>query len=525
MRLFSLTRRLLLTALALPLLSVAKSQEVTIFYTNDIESVYDPVDAFWLDDVQKIGGLAKLASLIDHKRSKAPLNFLLDAGDMFTGSLSKATQGRLVFDLYSEIGFDAVNLGNHEFEYGWQLLHKVMQRARFPVLNANIFYAGSQIPFARQFSILQRDGVSIGVVGLMGEDAFINTMMKINREGLEIRSPLAVAQYWVDELSPQVDMVILLTHQGKTAPMQTDKEADPEVQRGIADDYELAGAVRGVDLIVSGHSDNGLWQPVIHPQTGTVIVQTFGQGKHLGVAKFAVSEAARPKLISAELIPVIAETLEDHAGVAALIAEARAAHPALMEVIGNLDAVAIRRYYRESTIGNLLADILRQRHGTDIGMITPGAIRADLPEGDVTREMILNTFPFLDQVTVLALPGSVLLAAIENGLRREYGLPQYAGLSLQYDLSKPPGQRVVELMISGQVIVMDKIYRLATGSFTATGGEGYDMFPEHIEFVSDELVSTAFVRYFQQKEQVILPQTGRQSAAIVPTKAEDSSAN
>ena len=97
----------------------AGAQQVTIFYTNDIESVYDPVPAFWLEDVNEIGGLAKLATLIEQKRQQAAISFLLDAGDIFTGSLSKATQGRLVFDLYNEIGFDAVNLGNHEFEYGW----------------------------------------------------------------------------------------------------------------------------------------------------------------------------------------------------------------------------------------------------------------------------------------------------------------------------------------------------------------------------------------------------------------------
>ena len=488
----------------------ARAQQVTIFYTNDIESVYDPVPAFWLEDVNEIGGLAKLATLIEQKRQQAPINFLLDAGDIFTGSLSKATQGRLVFDLYNEIGFDAVNLGNHEFEYGWSVLRKVMQRARFPVLNANIFYAGTDIPIARQYSILEQQGVRIGVLGVMGEDAFINTMMKANRQGLEIRDPLASAQLWVDELSAQVDMMVLLTHQGKTAPMQTDKEADPEVQRGIADDYQLAGAIHGVDLIVSGHSDNGLWQPVIHPDTGTVIVQTFGQGKQLGIARFELSESVRPKLVSAELVPVVADSLADHAGVAALIAGARAAYPSLMEVVGHLDRAAVRRYYRESSIGNLLADILKKSHASDIGMITPGAIRADLPAGEVTREMILNTFPFLDKVTVLELPGAVLREAVEHGLQREYGLPQYAGLVLHYDLTKPKGQRLVDLEISGQPLELDRTYRLVTGSFTATGGEGYDMFPARIVFTSDDLVSTAFVNYFEQQEQVMLPGMGRQ---------------
>jgi 2',3'-cyclic-nucleotide 2'-phosphodiesterase (5'-nucleotidase family) len=515
---FSISWIALLATLLMIVPVKVESQEVTILYTNDIESVYDPVPAFWLENVNEIGGLAKLATLIEQRRQMATSSFLLDAGDMFTGSLSKATQGRLVFDLYNEIGFDAVNLGNHEFEYGWPVLRKVMQRAQFPVLNANIFYAGTDIPIARQYSILEHEGVRLGVVGLMGEDAFINTMMKANRQGLEIRDLLVTAQHWVDELAAQVDMVVLLTHQGKTAPMQTDKEADPEVQRGIDDDYQLAGAIQGVDLIVSGHSDNGLWQPVIHPDTGTVIVQTFGQGHHLGLAKFTLSESARPKLVSAELVPVIADSLEDHPGVSGLILAARTAHPSLMEVAGRLSHAAIRRYYRESSIGNLLADILMQSHASDIGMITPGAIRADLPAGEVTREMILNTFPFLDKVTVLELPGAVLIDAVEHGLQREYGLPQYAGLTLQYDLTKPAGQRLVDLSISGQAIKMDRTYRLVTGSFTATGGEGYDMFPERIVFMSDELVSTVFVNYFQQQDQVMLPDTGRQRLVQVGIK-------
>ena len=108
---------------------IQKGKKVTILYTNDIESVYEPVEAFWRDDMQRIGGMARLATLLEVERLKNPATFTLDAGDMFTGSLSKATEGRLVFDLYSRMGYDAVNLGNHEFEYGWQILHRVMHTA------------------------------------------------------------------------------------------------------------------------------------------------------------------------------------------------------------------------------------------------------------------------------------------------------------------------------------------------------------------------------------------------------------
>ena len=78
---------------------------------------------------------------------------------------------------------------------------------------------------------------------------------------------------------------MVLTHQNRTAPMQTDKEADPEVQRGFDEDYALAGELRGVDVIFGGHSDHGLWEPVRHPDTGTLVGLTFGQGKYLGLMR------------------------------------------------------------------------------------------------------------------------------------------------------------------------------------------------------------------------------------------------
>lgn len=124
----------------------------------------------------------------------------------------------------------------------------------------------------------------------MGVDAFINTMMKSNRAGLYVKPPIAVLQSLVDKIRPDVDIVIVLTHQNRNAPMQTNKESDAEVQRGFDEDFELAGAVQGVDLIVGGHSDNGLKVPAQHPKTGTTIVMTYGQEMHLGYAKFEINQ-------------------------------------------------------------------------------------------------------------------------------------------------------------------------------------------------------------------------------------------
>ena len=490
---------------------IAEAETFQILYTNDIESVYEPLPAIWRSDMTHIGGLAKLASLISRYRVQEPKSLLLDAGDLFTGSLSKATQGRLVFDLYSAIGYDAVNIGNHEFEYGWQTLAFVSQRARFPLLNANIFYENTDIPFGRAYVILKVGSIRIAVLGLMGVDAFINTMMPSHRQGLRIVAPEAVAAHWVPRLRQEADVVLLLTHQGRTAPMQTNKEADPDVQRGFEEEYALAGAVDGIDLIVAGHTDHGLQTPIRHPDTQTLIVETFGQGMHLGVLNLRYQAGQPLTVLSSDLVPVNADELPSDAAVLALIQTARSEHPELAAVAGTLVGHAPRKYYGESVVGNLVADALRAHAKTDIGMITPGALRADLTAGSVTVEQIRNVFPFLDRVSTIRLTGAVLKDVVRKGLQREYGLPQYSGLTLTAELAEAGEDAFISIKINNLPVIDAKEYTLATGSFTATGGEGYHLLTPHIIGTSEALVADVLVAYFKSMGRVEAPDLGRQT--------------
>ena len=168
-------------------------REVTLLYTNDFESAYDPIPAFWRDDLEHVGGIAQLATLIDRERERAELSFLLDAGDIFTGTLAKLTRGELPFELMITMGYDAMCLGNHEFEYGWWVLRDAMQRAPFPVLAANLFYEGTDIPFTQQMVVLERDGFRIGVVGIFGRDA-ATALYPPHLEGVEVRDEVAIAR-------------------------------------------------------------------------------------------------------------------------------------------------------------------------------------------------------------------------------------------------------------------------------------------------------------------------------------------
>ncbi len=490
---------------------IAEVHNVTLLHTNDIESVYEPVDAFWNPDISRIGGIPYLATLIKETRAKEETSFLLDSGDIFTGSLAKKTQGKLSFDLYSAMGYDAITLGNHEFEYGWEALKQNMPRAAYPVLNANIKFEQNDAPFAQPYTIIERDGVRVGIIGVMGIDAFYNTMWKGNRKGLTVDDPIEVTQYWVDKIRGEVDMVVVLTHQNKTAPMQTDKEADPEVQRGFDEDYEMAGKLTGVDVIFGGHSDHGLWKPVTHPKTGTVVGLTFGQGKYLGYTKFSVdTDRHNVKLLEGKLIPVESDKLERDTKTSELIEVARNQYSELSQVLATLDKTAYRRYYRESNIGNLVADMMRNAADADISMISSGSIRVDLNKGPVTMENIMDLFPFTDKLSLVELTGAQVKELLEYSYTLPYGLAQFSGIETKYDSKKAAGSRLLELKINGSAVEDNKLYKVATYSYAASGGDGYDIFSKGKILSESSSITQVLIEQFKAKKNITVPRLGRQ---------------
>ncbi len=490
----------------------AEPRQVTLLYTNDIESVYEPVEAFWNPDIELIGGIPYLATLIDQQRRQAEISFLFDSGDIYTGALSQTSEGRLAFDLYGMMGYDALNLGNHELEYGWQSLHHVQQRATFPVLTSNLFYEGTDIPFGRSYAILEDQGIRVGVIGAMGVDAFVNAINPSHSQGLEVRPVASIVQGVIDAIQHEVDLIVVLTHQNRTAPMQTDKEADPEVQRGFDEDYALAGSLRGAHVILGGHSDHGLWQPVQHPESGVWIGQTFGQGKHLGRMRLHVDpETGNVELMDGHLLPVESKRLEPNAALLQRIHQERQRAPHLTQVIGALDRPLVRRYYRESNIGNLLADMLRQAADTDLAVMNSGSLRADLDAGDVTVEEILNVYPFIGPYHVVELDAKGVRALLEHGYALHYGLAQLSGVEAIYDSRRPLGQRLLEVTVGGQPMQSDGRYTVASSAFLALGGDDYHMLRDVEKVrISDDRLVEVFLAHFRDHETVEVPSLGRQ---------------
>lgn len=484
---------------------------VTLIFTNDIESAYDSVPAWWRDDMERIGGIAELSTLIKTIRQNEPNVFLFDAGDIFTGALSRLTDGALMFEFMITMGYDAMGIGNHEFDYGEEILGWQKNRAPFPVLGANLFFKDTDDPFAQAHTIIERDGIRIGVIGILGQDAASTAIAPQHIDELEVTDPAEAVARSVAELRGDVDLIVLLTHMGHTAPMQTDAEADPRLDRDINADIALAGAVDGIDVLFGGHADAGTREPVVQPDTGTLIMQTFGQATYLGYLQVTLDGGSGEiKRYDGKLIPVNADNLAPDPAVVRKNSDYERAFPEIMEIVGHNEVRLNRKYFDEADIGNFTADVMVEATGADIGFMHSGGIRKDLPAGDVRIMDILDTHPFVDKITVMRMDGAQLRLALEHSFSQLRGLLQMSGISARYDTSKPVGQRIVSVIRRGVEIQDSEEFEVAVSGIIARGGDHYDVFLE-TEFVREfKPMSDLMIAYYRKHGTVPLPERGRQ---------------
>ena len=488
------------------------SRRVTLLYTNDFHSAFEPVPAFWLPGAPRLGGAAHLATLVERERAAAGTAFLLDSGDMFTGTLSKLTEGEALLEMMLLMRYDAMAVGNHEFDYGWQPFERGMQRVPFPIICCNIRHRGTGIRFCRPHTILERDGVRIGVIGVMGIKAATRTIMPSKVAELEFTDPVAEATASVKALRGQVDVIVMLGHQGLPGPMQSDAENDPTVQRSLDEDIAFCGAVPGIDVYIAAHSHHGLEAPVIHPDTGTIITQTFGYGTRVGRIRLALD---RGKVVShdVQLLKVWSDRLPPHPAVAARVAKYRAQVASeIGPPIGRAAQRLTRKYHTESTLGAFCADVLRARAGSDVAVTNAGGLRADIPAGAVDRGTVLDAFPFLNDAWTVDLPGGALRKVLEQGCSLEAGMVQVSGLQATYDMRRPVGARVLNVTIGGTPLDPERRYRVTTNSFMAEGGDGYAGFLEGRVVAKDPIISQLILDHVKAAGTVTLPAMQRMIA-------------
>jgi 5'-nucleotidase / UDP-sugar diphosphatase len=447
-------------------MSVAEEPHVrvTILHVNDFHGRLQPALPKPGADNAATGGAALLAGLIRRERAKNPDGtILLSAGDMFQGTPdSNLFRGAPVLEIMNSAGFDAMALGNHEFDWGLDVLAELREGAAFPFLSANVVdSAGRPLPGIAPYVLLERKGVRIAVLGVTTPDTPYSTRPD-NVKGLAFLDPAAaLPEALLQARAKGADVVVVLSH------------------LGFPEDRKLAAAVPGIDVIVGGHTHTAVTAPV---RVGrTVVAQAGFNGLYLGAVQLDVDPRAGSVVYRGEgsgLLPVSGGAGSRADPEAARIVESCRARLAgeFRRVVGSSRVDLVRNPDRESNVGNLICDAVRTAAGADAAFMNAYGIRADLPRGELTLEQVYTMLPFENTIVAVDLAGERILEALERGATLESGMLQVSGLSLRVDLSKPAGSRVSDVRMGGEPLRPGKRYRVAVNDFLAAGGDRFDSF-------------------------------------------------
>lgn len=461
----------------------AKPLTVTFLHTDDLHGHIDPTKI----GANTYGGYTRQATLIKQFSQTDPNPLVFSGGDTFQGTLYYNLYKGLADGLFMNAqGYQAMAVGNHEFDDGPAGLAPFAARAKFPLLAANLDV--SQEPLLKDlikpYTVLNVDGEKVGVIGAVTPDL---PLISTPGDNVKMRDLTSSISGSVKALQGQgVNKIVLLSHTGYAAEQQ------------------IAQAVPGIDVIVGGHShtllgtfDNkdfpaseGPYPTVVANPDGnkTLLVAAWEWGKVLGRLKVNFDDAGAVTTWEGNPVPVTADIAEEPLSRRLLDTLTVPLAALRRQVIGQTSSglngarEVVRQ--RESSMANVLADAALaagQKGGAVIGLVNGGGVRASIDTGPITYEEAITVQPFGNTLTLLDLTGAELKQALDYGVatwadNKGQFLHVSKGMSYTFDLSKPAGQRLVSATLNGQPLEDAKTYTVAVNTFTAKGGDGFDVF-------------------------------------------------
>lgn len=427
--------------------------------------------------------MARVVTAINEARARHDNTLVVDAGDQFQGTLFfQVYAGDVQAEMMNIVGYDAMAVGNHEFNNGPEGLVRFIEQVDFPVLMSNADLAGEPAlrDVIEKSVVIEKAGERIGLIGVTPAN---NGEISSPGPNITFTDPSPAIQAEIDALEADgVNKIILLSHSG------------------YATDLAIAINTTGLDLIVGGHSntllsntDEDAVDSYPTMTNGVPIVQAFAYGKYLGELEITFDDDGN--VISAEGNPVLLDSsiTEDETVVARLgeLSEPLDAFRNEVVAVAAEDIEGDRSFcrYQECEMGNLIADAILERtrdQGIQIAIQNGGGIRASIDTGDITKGEVISVLPFQNVMSTFYIPGSAVKDALENATA-QYDDPdkdgrfaQVAGLKFTITKSAPMGERISDVMVEEDgafvPLDMDKMYGVVANDFLRRGGDGYSMF-------------------------------------------------
>lgn len=480
----------------------AEEARVTVLHTTDLHGALLPFDDLLNRPVAR--GLAKVATAVAAVRAEGTAVLLLDAGDATAGSAlvsvwrrDPAGEPEPVTRAMNALGYDAMAVGNHEFDFGPEALERTREAAAFPWIAANVVRADGSPAFppaiVREFA----GGVRVGVFGL-ATPAVPRLVDSTQCAGYEFLSPIEIAQREVHRLrgAERCDIVIALAHTGLEKDPRTG-EARPGDAPGENFGWRLAHEVRGLDAVILGHTHATI--PAV-TLGGTLVTQAGHHGEALGRIDLTLERAtdASPWKLSGRQARVIAlgdSVAADPALADTLAGYAARTRAALDERVGVAagDLAAPGGRFSDNPLLRLIHRAQLDATGADVSLAALFDPAQSIPAGPVTVRDLMRLYPYENTLVAVELTGADLKAALEQSARlfAEYtyeegrpltvpGMPGWnfdmaMGVTYEVDLTRPAGDRILHLSWQGQPLEPGRRLRVAVNGYRAAGGGDFAM--------------------------------------------------
>jgi 2',3'-cyclic-nucleotide 2'-phosphodiesterase (5'-nucleotidase family) len=467
---------------------------VTIVSTNDFHgALIGRVHSWSHGDV--VGSADYLTGYINIVREENPGGVIwLDAGDSMQGTLiSNYFGGASTIEVFNAAGVAAMAVGNHEFDWGQDVLLDRVQQAKFPFLTSNVFTDKYQNPnnglggrpqWAKTYEVVKANGIKVGVIGI-SLPSTPDVTNPVNIPDLTFTDPAAAVADMLLKVEGQSDMIVVLAHIGGYWP----------------DFGELADFVCGldpekIDLVVSGHS-HGRVDDVI---CDIPVIQSYSSGTAFSRVDFEV-DASTGEVVDYTMNSYPVTTYNTYYGgpasyrrwdtgeyqevvpdptITAIVAEYEAEIASLQNMLIGETTTAITRNYRyESEMGDWVTDIMKEfDSGIDFAFTNSGGLREDIDAGPITFGEVFTALPFDNTLVVVELTGDEVIQVLFEGIQGDHGVIQVSGLNFAFDYGTAAE---FDSVIVGDVIDLDTglpldpgtTYFVAVNDFMAAGGDGY----------------------------------------------------
>lgn len=452
---------------------------ISIYHTSDVHGWYSPRAATWYKEnsTRTIGGFAALSSLI--KRERNPY-ILLDSGDTFQGTPEgNLTKGLASVTLMNQLGYSAVAIGNHDYDYGEGNVKSLVSRSSFVWLGANVHLktTGGEPSYLKPYTILERAGKKIAIIGLAGRHTVTSTLpLYVNH--LTFGNEPEEAAKWTKEVKKlHPDVIIILAHLGIGAGIgpKADISKTFTTEETAEGTLGIARAAKDANVVIGGHNHVGLLKGYLDKESGVLIAESY-----FGLTDFSKIELefddATGKFIGAkdELIPLWTDETGEDQAVTETIKKFSAAVDSEMdkplgesEIDLGFDTVGFN-----APIGNWITDAMRRQSGADIAFQNTPGIRSSLKKGILKMRDIYQVMPFENTLVKLKMTGDQLRMLIGDNISGGKAKIQMSGLTAKVRLSQDGKATDIVLERAGIAVAPGDEFTVVTNNYLTNGGSG-----------------------------------------------------